>query len=154
MQRRHKARFAGWIGGALLCLAACAARPEKPDAMDLQAARQAALGVDVSLRTDILDRLDRNEDPLAVYQAYRDHFKWEIGLVLRDWRYTARICNIDVTQLTGVSAANLINLLVRALYRRSPSLFCCSPMLTARTLPKIQLGVWRSTLAHLIWTSK
>jgi hypothetical protein len=21
------------------------------------------------------------------YQAYRDHFKWEIGLVLRDWRY-------------------------------------------------------------------
>src|SRR6516164_3637501 len=51
------------------------------------------------------------------YQAYRDHFKWEIGLVLRDWRYAARICNIDVTQLTGVSAANLINLLVRALYR-------------------------------------
>lgn len=51
------------------------------------------------------------------YQAYRDHFKWEIGLVLRDWRYTGRIANIDVTQLTGVSAANLINLLVRALYR-------------------------------------
>ena len=51
------------------------------------------------------------------YQAYRDHFKWEIGLVLRDWRYAARIANVDVTQLTGVSAANLINLLVRGLYR-------------------------------------
>lgn len=51
------------------------------------------------------------------YQAYRDHFKWEIGLVLRDWRYCVRIANIDVTQLTGVSAANLINLLVRGLYR-------------------------------------
>ena len=51
------------------------------------------------------------------YQAYRDHFKWEIGLVLRDWRYQVRIANIDVTQLTGVSAANLINLLVRGLYR-------------------------------------
>jgi hypothetical protein len=51
------------------------------------------------------------------YQAYRDHFKWEIGYVLRDWRYVVRIANIDVTQLTGVSAANLINLLVRALYR-------------------------------------
>ena len=51
------------------------------------------------------------------YQAYRDHFKWEIGLVQRDWRYTARIANIDVTQLTGVSAANLINLIVRALYK-------------------------------------
>lgn len=51
------------------------------------------------------------------YQAYRDHFKWEIGLVGRDWRYAARIANIDVTQLTGVSAANLINLIVRAIYR-------------------------------------
>jgi hypothetical protein len=51
------------------------------------------------------------------YQAYRDHFKWEIGYVLRDWRYVVRIPNIDVTQLTGVSAANLINLLVRGLYR-------------------------------------
>lgn len=51
------------------------------------------------------------------YQAYRDHFKWEIGYVLRDWRYLVRIANIDVTQLTGVSAANLINLLVRGLYR-------------------------------------
>ena len=51
------------------------------------------------------------------YQAYRDHFKWEIGITLRDWRYQARIANIDVTQLTGVSAANLINLIVRGLYR-------------------------------------
>jgi hypothetical protein len=53
----------------------------------------------------------------GTYQAYRDHFKWEIGLVGRDWRYAVRIANIDVTQLTGVSAANLINLVVRGLYR-------------------------------------
>lgn len=69
-----------------------------------------------------LQHRDMGEWPVAdsagnTYQAYRDHFKWEIGLVLRDWRYCARIANIDVTQLTGVSAANLINLLVRALYR-------------------------------------
>lgn len=51
------------------------------------------------------------------YQAYRDHFKWEIGLTLRDWRFAVRIANIDVTQLIGVSAANLINLIVRGLYR-------------------------------------
>jgi hypothetical protein len=31
------------------------------------------------------------------YQAYRDHFKWECGLTVRDWRYVVRICNIDVT---------------------------------------------------------
>jgi hypothetical protein len=54
---------------------------------------------------------------LNTYQAYRDHFKWEIGLTLRDWRYTVRLCNIDVTLLNGASAANLINGLVRGLYR-------------------------------------
>ncbi|MBA0089300.1 MAG: hypothetical protein HRJ53_30280 [Acidobacteria bacterium Pan2503] len=69
-----------------------------------------------------LQHRDMGEWPVAdslgnTYQAYRDHFKWEIGLVLRDWRYTVRIPNIDVTLLTGVSAANLINLLIRALYR-------------------------------------
>ena len=51
------------------------------------------------------------------YQAYRDHFKWEIGMVLRDWRYLVRIANIDTTLLSGTTAANLINLLVRGLYR-------------------------------------
>ena len=51
------------------------------------------------------------------YLAYRDHFKWELGLTVRDWRYVVRICNIDVTLLNGGSAANLINAMVRALYR-------------------------------------
>lgn len=69
-----------------------------------------------------LQHRDMGEWPVTdsnqnTYQAYRDHFKWEIGLVLRDWRYAARIANIDVALLTGVSAANLINLIVRGLYR-------------------------------------
>jgi len=51
------------------------------------------------------------------YQAYRDHFKWELGLTVRDWRYNARICNIDISDLSGGSAANLINALVRAIHR-------------------------------------
>ena len=58
--------------------------------------------------------LDANNN---TYQAYRDHFKWELGLCVRDWRYVARLCNIDVTLLSGVNAANLINSLVRLLYR-------------------------------------
>lgn len=51
------------------------------------------------------------------YQAYRTHFKWEIGLSVRDWRYLVRIANIDVTLLSGGSAANLINALIRAVHR-------------------------------------
>src|SRR6202000_2403120 len=44
-------------------------------------------------------------------------FKGEFGFVNRHWRYMAWTAKVDVTQLTGVSAANLINLLVRGLYR-------------------------------------
>jgi len=50
----------------------------------------------------------------SLYEVYRSHFKWESGLCLRDWRYVWRMANIDVTQLNGVNAANLINGLVRA----------------------------------------
>lgn len=28
-------------------------------------------------------------------QAYRSHYKWNLGLTVRDWRYAVRICNID-----------------------------------------------------------
>jgi hypothetical protein len=48
------------------------------------------------------------------YMAYRDHYKWKIGLTVRDWRYVVRVANIDVSDLATGSAANLINALVRA----------------------------------------
>jgi hypothetical protein len=51
------------------------------------------------------------------YMAYRERWKWECGLSVRDWRYNVRLANIDVTLLNGGSAANLINGLVRGLYR-------------------------------------
>ncbi len=57
---------------------------------------------------------DANNNP---YQGYRTHFKWDMGLTVRDWRYLVRIANIDVTLLSGGSAANLINALIRAVHR-------------------------------------
>lgn len=33
------------------------------------------------------------------YEAYRDHFKWDLGLTVRDWRYVVRIANVDVALL-------------------------------------------------------
>ena len=30
------------------------------------------------------------------YEGYRDHFKWDLGLTMRDWRFAVRIANIDV----------------------------------------------------------
>lgn len=34
------------------------------------------------------------------YEAYRTHFKWQSGIVVADWRYVVRYCNIDVSDLT------------------------------------------------------
>ena len=82
---------------------------------------------------------------LNTYQAYRDHFKWEIGYVLRDWRYVDRIANIDVTQLTGVSAANLINLIVRGIYKLPTQPVSAGTIQTSDT-PEVRANMGRTVI--------
>ncbi|SRR5213593_14809 len=50
-------------------------------------------------------------------EAYRTHYKWDVGLSVRDWRYIVRIANIDVTALTkdAASGGDLIDLMTQAL---------------------------------------
>lgn len=60
------------VSGAL-ALACCAPQPERPDPVDLQEARRAALTFDVRMGREIIDRLEHKEDPVAVYLAYADH---------------------------------------------------------------------------------
>lgn len=55
------------------------------------------------------------------FEGYRTHYKWDAGLCIRDWRYAVRICNIDVSDLSGGSPANIINAMIRA-YHRVPSI--------------------------------
>lgn len=54
------------------------------------------------------------------FRAYRDEFKWDLGLSVRDWRSISRICNIDVTTLTkdASTGADLISMMVDAYYAR------------------------------------
>jgi hypothetical protein len=60
------------------------------------------------------------------YQGFRSHYKWDCGLVVRDWRYVVRIANIDTSALTagGATGANLIDSMVAAI----------------ETLPNVQMG--------------
>ncbi len=54
------------------------------------------------------------------YQGYRTHYKWDIGLSMRDWRYVVRIPNIDISNLTSDksgSSADLTDLMVQAIER-------------------------------------
>jgi hypothetical protein len=71
------------------------------------------------------------------YYALVDHYKWELGLVVKDWRYNVRVCNIDVSDLSGGSAANLINLLVRGVNRLPTQPSSAGPIQTSDT-PSIQ----------------
>lgn len=56
--------------------------------------------------------------PPARYRAYMDRFQVKLGLVVPDWRYNVRICNIDTTNLVAESsAADLVKLMVKAMAR-------------------------------------
>jgi hypothetical protein len=57
-------------------------------------------------------------------QAYATRYQWKNGLVVKDWRYVVRICNIDTDDLIAQAgtqeagdATALIKLMSRALYR-------------------------------------
>jgi hypothetical protein len=56
----------------------------------------------------------------AYMKAYVSWFQWKCGLVVQDYRYVIRICNIDVSNLLTASdatdsSANILKLMTRAL---------------------------------------
>lgn len=58
---------------------------------------------------------DANANP---YQAFQTHYQWKNGLVVKDWRYVVRICNINTANLVAeTAAADLVKLMSRALDR-------------------------------------
>lgn len=61
-------------------------------------------------------RLDQNTNGVtgALNAFFFDEWKWEHGLCLYDWRCIVRIANIDVSNLDGGSAADLIDLMEHA----------------------------------------
>lgn len=86
MSRRRTPVLAVFAAAAL---AACTPKPPQPAVEDIQAARRAALLLDVRFRTELLDRLDR-EPVVGVYLAYHDHAQQFVheaqqtsGLVIR-----------------------------------------------------------------------
>lgn len=60
-------------------------------------------------------------------EAYRTHYKWDCGMVVRDWRYVVRI-NFDLEDVvaSGATGPVLRDLLAKAM-RRIPSLNRCRP---------------------------
>lgn len=57
-------------------------------------------------------------------QALVTRYEWCNGLVVKDWRYAVRICNVDISDLVGTTgtqtttaSTNIVKLMARAIYR-------------------------------------
>lgn len=67
------------------------------------------------------------------YRAYMDNYEWDAGLVVEDWRYGARIANIEVSDLVALTstqaltASTSIIKLMTKLIDRIYSLDSCKP---------------------------
>jgi hypothetical protein len=61
-----------------------------------------------------LGEVTLEDDDGGLYQGYRTHYKWEPGLVVRDWRYVVRIANIDTTDFTS---DELIKAMITAMHK-------------------------------------
>lgn len=55
----------------------------------------------------------------GLLRVMREQFKWKIGLSVRDWRYVARVGNIDVTNLVvdAATGTNLLQKMTTAYYK-------------------------------------
>lgn len=88
-------------------------------------------------------------------EAYRNHFRLDAGLSVKDWRYVVRIANIDRSNLTAdaSSGANLPNLmfqamnLVPSLSMGRPAFYMSRDVMTFAQ-QQIANGTSGSTLTH------
>lgn len=88
-------------------------------------------------------------------EGYRSHYRHDVGLSIRDWRYFGRICNIDVSDLdTLANTKNLITWMIQ-LSERIPNLgkgravWYCN-----RTIrEKLRLGILEKVSSNLSWES-
>ncbi len=86
-------------------------------------------------------------------EAYRTHYRWDVGLTVRDWRFTARVPNIDVSdQDTPLTAEALIDFMIRA-SERIPSLNSGRPVfyMNRHLRENLRLGVNSRVARQLTW---
>lgn len=67
-----------------------------------------------------IDRQDKGEqrvtDSTGAYYVKEELFRWHVGVAVRDWRFNARIANIDVSDLQAGSV-DLYSFMRQALYK-------------------------------------
>lgn len=84
------------------------------------------------------------------FQGYRTHYKWDIGLTVRDWRYVVRIANIDLATITN---DDLVALMVQAV-ETIPNTKLGKPVfyMNKETRTRLRLAINKATNVHLSQT--
>ena len=86
-------------------------------------------------------------------EGYRTHYRWDLGLCVRDWRYFVRIANIDVSDLNTIAnTKNLINWMVMAAERIPSFGKGRAAFYVNRTIrEKLRLGILERVASNLSW---
>lgn len=71
-------------------------------------------GSKAGIQSKDLGEVTLEDDKGGRFQGYRNHFKWDCGMAIRDWRYFSRIANIDVTNVGNI---DLLNMMIDAWYQ-------------------------------------
>lgn len=106
-----------------------------------------------------LDHRDLGEDTIQLpdgsrYQAYRDHFKWNCGMSVRDWRYVVRVANIDVSDLSAdiTKLKALTSLMIRASERiRQQGVGRAAWYMTRNTRGMLRQAILERITTQLTW---
>lgn len=56
-------------------------------------------GSQAGLLTEDLGELTLKDNDGGSFRGFQSHYQWKMGMVVRDWRYIVRLCNIDLAQL-------------------------------------------------------
>lgn len=64
----------------------------------------------------------------ARMRVFQDQFIWNGGLTLKDWRYVARGCNIDISNLVANSSAADLPAIMTKMTHRIHNLEACKPV--------------------------
>ena len=86
-------------------------------------------------------------------EGYRTHYRWDMGLVVRDWRYFVRIPNIDVSDLTTLAnTKTLITLMIQASERiKSTGAGRAAWYVNRNIREKLRLGISEKIANNLTW---
>ncbi|RKX24207.1 MAG: phage capsid protein [Candidatus Zixiibacteriota bacterium] len=77
-------------------------------------------GSKAGIQREDLGRATKENSDGSMYEVFRDHFEWDVGLTVRDWRYVSRVANVDVSDIAvdGKSAGtDLDSLMIDAYYK-------------------------------------